>query len=256
MTDTDLPPTDLLAEQPLVGRQDLETFGVQVAGFLARFAGTPEAPRDWVETIDWARGQSTHRDRDWTGLCQMFSRVASGCPGGFGSAFAQWVGMPDAARHAGGRPQDAPVGSRVFTKGDNPAGHVMIVARPFSDGTHACISTDALRLGWPDRIATTDLIELWDHQYLGWGENLNGLWIDIKDPKPQQTAQYEAIAAARDRLGSAIADLQNARDTAKEQKDWKDRDRIQAAINHLRQQRTALADLYETLRRLPSKEIQ
>lgn len=247
----DLPPTTYLAEPDYAAGQDTESFLRGILGPVGFVGGTPTAPRDWEQTLSWASGQITHRDRDWAGLCQMFTRMASGCPGGFGSAFAQWNGMPEAARHRGGRPQDAPVGSRIFTKGESPFGHVMIVGRPFSDGTHASISTDAVRLGWPDRVSSTGLIQAWGHQYLGWGENQNGLWLDIKLPKPQQTAQYEAIAEARDRIGNAVDDLQVARDKAKEQKDWKDRDRIQAAIDHLRQQKRALNDLYETLRRLP-----
>lgn len=236
MTDTDLAPTSYLAEPLYDGPQDAEL--ADAAGFLrvARTLVTPMAPNTFGEALDWCLAQSQHRSKDWTGRCQEFCRTAPGCGAGFGSALEQWFGMPDSARHVGGNPGDAPTGATLFSRSRNPDalsakfGHVIYAGRPFADNRQGAWSTDAVRTGWPDRVNPSDLYDHWNHEFLGWGQNMNGLWLDIKDPKPVQDQKYIALGAAVVDADHVLVQLRAARDTAKAQGDQKDLTEIKHLI--------------------------
>lgn len=237
-------PTEYLSAPPPMSQEIDDDLRMPSA---ARTLVRPTAPHDWSETLDRANAEIAHRSRSWAGLCQMFCRSMPGCPGGFASALIQWHGMPAEARHEGGSFEAAPIGSMLFSLGDNPHGHVQIRARDFTDAPGA-ISTDALRVGWPDRVDPVALTDSWGQRRLGWGENMNGMWLQTKGAKPVQDQPYVAIAAAVDRLGNALDDLRTARDTAKTAGDWKDRDALQAQIDVLRAEKNRLRKMYDTLR--------
>lgn len=216
---------------------------------LARTITRPTAPFDWTETLDHANSEIAHRSRDWTGLCQMFCRSMPGCPGGFSSATAQWFGMPAEARHEGESFDAAPVGSMLFSLGDsNPHGHVQIKGREAAAFNVHAISTDSKRVGWPDHVDAVELTDLWKQRRLGWGENMNGLWLQTKSRRPLQNEPYVAIGHAVERLGNALDDLRHARGTAREQNDLADVKIIQAQIDVLRAEKRRLVALFDELR--------
>lgn len=245
-----------LDEPQYAADQDDETADVLV---LARTLVLPTAPRTYEETLAWCADQSAHRSQDWTGQCQKFCRSAPGCPGGAASALDAWFGMPDGARVVGGSPEDAEPGWQLFSRSRDPDalssqfGHVIQVGRDFAGGQQSAWSTDALRLGWPDRINPADLYAKWDHEYLGKGRWQNGLWLDVKDPRPPKP-----VPVPYQRLGAAVVDadrvlhkLRKARDTAKDQHDWKDRDAIEDLIHRQMVTKAEIRAAYDKLRRLP-----
>jgi hypothetical protein len=216
----------------------------------------PSAPLHWMETLDRGARQSVNRTKDWTGRCQEFARTMPGCPGGASSALAAWFGMPDGARVVGGSPEevaDEP-GWQHFSRSRDPEalsgrfGHVVPGARPFANGKAAGWSTDALRLGWPDRVSLSDLYERWDHEYLGRGRFQNGLWLDVREPKPVDTRRYAPMGNALVDKDRVIHRLQNARDIAKRLEDAPDQKRITTLIKAEREGRKAIADAFAELR--------
>jgi hypothetical protein len=227
-------------------------------GFLGATLVTthPMAPRDFPEALDWCANQSVHRLKDWTGRCQEFCRTAPGCGPGASSALDAWFGMPDAARHVGGNPEDAPTGAVLFSHSHNPDslssrfGHVIYGARPFANGNQGAWSTDALRQGWPDKINPSDLYARWGHEFLGWGEWENGLWLHLKEPKvkPVQDQRYVKLGASLVDADRVLVKLRAARDRAKELKDWKDRDRIIKLIEHQSAVKKEIAQAFAELR--------
>lgn len=160
------------------------------------------APRTVDEALAWAQGQHDHPTQSWHGLCQMFVHDAYGIGGGFGSAYAQWVGLDDADRHTGGNSADAPVGAALFYKGTNPYGHVMLAAHK-----GGAWSNDLTRDGFIDFAARTDPETKWSQKYLGWGSSLNGVGLPLDAKKPpapiEPTHRYAALRKAVDRLNSA-----------------------------------------------------
>lgn len=247
-----MPVTDeYLPEPQYSGDQDLETFDMddvldQIQGFLAR-ATVPTAPRDLGGALDWWDGQIHHPDRDYDQLCQMYSRLGPGCPGGFGSAWLQWVGMPDEWKLKGVPPDEVPAGWILFTKGTSIFGHAFPKTFTRSDDTNAA-STNARRHNAPDRVKASDLIRAWGHTYLGAGRLMNGYLIDVHDPKPPRDERYEAFASVRARLANAIEDLRDDRDLALRQGFTGDAERLQNQIDHARAFRRRLRELDERLR--------
>jgi hypothetical protein len=251
--DPERAPEEYLDEPTTKGLQDDEP--EPQARVLTLFRQQPLSPRTWEQALAWSASESASRSQNWAGLCQKFCRSTYGIGGGFGSAIAQWHGMPDSARHVGGSPADAPVGSTLFSRSHDPSsssftfGHIILAARPFSDGTPGAWSTDAVRVGWPDKVSRAGLYARWDHEYLGWGTNMNGVELQYKEAPPLEDKPYEAIATAIERLGNALDNLRTARNTAKEQEDWADVKALNSEIDTLIAEKRRLKHLYDTLRR-------
>lgn len=254
--DTAPQPDEYLPEPDYTEPQDDEPAESLALLGAARTLVTPMAPRDYGEALEFCVQQSRTGGPVWHLLCQKFSRSAPGCPGGFASALAQWFGMPASARHVGGRPGDAPTGSVLFSRSRNPDaaaarfGHALYTARPFGDGRQGGWSTDALRVGWPDKIHPAELYERWNHEYLGWGENMNGLWLDLREPpKPTDTKPYILLGTAVTDIDQLLEHLHGAKDTAKAQEDWADRDAIHALIEDSRALRRKVRIARDQLRK-------
>lgn len=159
------------------------------------------APVDFEAALAFARAEHRDRSQNWTGYCQKFCRSAYHLPGGFGTAYAQWLGLPDDEKHVGGHLSEVPVGAMIFSKGKNPAGHIFIASRPFGKtGTAAGWSTDLVRLGYVDKIARTAILSSWNHTYVGWGGSLNGYDLRYKG----RTGTAPRFASHQARVASLI----------------------------------------------------
>jgi hypothetical protein len=202
---------------------------------FARGFVTPTAPRTFDEALAWLAHESIEPSQNWAGLCQKCMRSADGCPGGFASAKDQWFGMAAQYRFVGADPKDAPIGADIFSMSRNPDsssfrfGHIAKKARPFNHGAIAIWSTDAVRVGHVDKVGV-DLYDRWNHEVLGWGYQINGLVIDLKDPKPAQTEKYVVLSRALVNIDQTINNYQTARATAKRLEEWGDHKQIQSLI--------------------------
>lgn len=258
MHETDTAPSiKAYLDEPLY-EADQDDEASDVFALAVRTLVTPMAPRTWEEALDAAAAQSVHRSKDWTGRCQEFCRTMPGCPGGAASALDAWFGMPDGARIVGGSPDKVEPGWQLFSRSRNPDalasrfGHVIMVGRDFTDGNQSAWSTDAIRTGWPDRVNPSDLYARWNHEYLGAARWQNGLWLDVKVPrvKPVQDTPYAALGASLVDADRVLHKLEKARDTAKAQEDWDDRDYVQDLIRKQRSVRSAIAEAFDELRRV------
>ena len=194
-------------------------------------ATTPRGPGQMLAAC---RAEHDHPSRDWTGKCQMFSRLMYDVQVPlFSTAYLQWLGAHPDDKHIGGKPSDAPVGALLCTKGANPAGHIYPAARPFRNGTPGAWSNDLVRTGHINKVPRTAPMTQWGHKYLGYLTSINHFDIAALHIAPQ-TKHYAAIA-------TAIANLRVSRNTAWDQKDFTDVKILDAEIARLQ-------GLYDTLR--------
>lgn len=100
----------------------------------------------------------------WTpGMCGQFCAAMYGYPAsGYVSAYAQWVAVPTALKHA--RSSDAPPGALYFWSG-GPGGHGH-VAVAVGDGS--CWSIDIAGAGRVARVPYSQITQQWGLPYLGW----------------------------------------------------------------------------------------
>ncbi len=115
--------------------------------------------------IRWASQRSSYPTR----RCIVFVRTALKVPGRYGTpriAFAH-------ARH---RHRTAfskiPAGVPVFTAGRTAPGHVVL-----SLGNGRIRSTDWPRPGRVGTVSLAKFLRTWNHRYLGWSEDLNGVRV-------------------------------------------------------------------------------
>lgn len=249
-------PKTYLSEPEFDGPQDDQAL-VDGLVFQAHGLITPTAPNSLEEANAWFRGQIAHRSQDWTNGCQKFSRTGPGCPGGNSSALEAFFNCPREYRIVGGDVTKLEPGWQAVSRSQNSGstmakfGHIFPIDWDFGDGSQAGISTDALRRGYPDRISPTALYDRWGHDYVGAVRWQNGLILDIKDPKPEQTEKYERLADSLVDCERALRDLRVARDKAKTVNDWKDRDEINALIQRQLALKRDIASTYDRLRRIP-----
>lgn len=177
-----------------------------------------ESPRDFEEAFKYAQTQ-WHGGPHWKGMCQKFVRSCYGIGGGFGSAYAQWLGMPKHAKHAGGNPDNAPLGAALFYKGRGKYGHVMLAKRPFHNGVSAAWSNDLVRVGYIDAASRHAPISQWGEAYLGYGTNLNGVDLDLTHGTPKAQKKTAPKEKPYKNIADAIDQLEHALVTAKHYKD-------------------------------------
>jgi hypothetical protein len=131
--------------------------------------------------IEWAKGEIDHPDRSYRGLCLSFCRTAYGVPAFSPSAKDAWHKIPEAFKHHGGKPSDAPRGALLFYDSGN-YGHVAIAVGVSSHDK--CISNDYVRSGKIDYAPRS--FSRWGEHFVGyaWGTpsghyNLrgSGLWV-------------------------------------------------------------------------------
>ena len=135
--------------------------------------------RDIDHVIEWSKGQITHPDRSYKGLCQSHCRTAYNVPAWSPSAKAAWEHIPHNMRHAGGKPSDAPRGALLYYDTGN-YGHVAIAIG--KDGRN-CLSNDYARSGRIDVVPRT--FSRWGEHYVGWSswtpfghyDLTSGLWV-------------------------------------------------------------------------------
>jgi len=195
-------------------------------------------PHNTQETLLYCQQQHAHLDppdkygSTWHNDCQAFCHVAWGImSGGFGSAYAQWLGLDSEDRHVTLDTSHAPVGALLFSKGTTPFGHIFIAARPFASGTPAGWSTDLWKYGKVGKVARTAPRTAWGHRILGWGTSINGFELDLTGktaPKPKQNKRYLRIA-------HAITNLEGALETAQRTKDHHDAVIIKAELHDLKE---------------------
>jgi hypothetical protein len=255
MPDPDVAPDldQYLPEPEFDGDQEDHPADLLVA---ARTLITPTAPRDLSEAIAWFAGQITSPSKDWTNRCQEFSRTGPGCPGGSASALDAFFNCPSEYRIVGGDVTKLEPGWQAVSRSNNTGstmakfGHIFPIVRDFSDGRQGGISTDALRRGKPDKINPSDLYDQWDHDYVGAVRWQNGKILDVKNPKPVQDHRYDRADDAVVDLERAITDLAAARDKAKKQGDWHDRDDWRDLLRRVKRVRNDVRDAADTLRRV------
>lgn len=164
-------------------------------------------PNNVPESLAYCRDQVQHLNppdkygSTWNNDCQAFAHVARGIlEGGFGSAKAQFFGMPSEFRHPTTDLSHAPVGSSLFSAGDNPAGHTWIAAWPFkASGNPGSFSTDMNPnvFGGVMKVQRNAPRDVWGHVNLGWGQSINGYVIDLSGKKPPvalQRHRYQRLA--------------------------------------------------------------
>ena len=119
--------------------------------------------RDVDDVIRWSRAQIAHPSQSWLGLCQSHCRQAYGVAAWSDSAIHAWQRIPDAHKHRGGKPSDAPRGALLYYA-IGRHGHVTIA---IGKRTHdKCLSNDYLRSGRIDVVPRT--MPRWGVTYLGW----------------------------------------------------------------------------------------
>lgn len=196
------------------------------------------------EAMQWYQHESAHPSQSWLNMCQSSVRHAWGLPGGFSSAWAQWLGADDDDKHPGGNPNDAPLGAALCYKGSSPYGHIVTKARPFTNHNPAVWSNDLVRSGHLDKVAPTAAVTKWGQKYLGYLTAVNNYDLNLPEvskspatakPKPKDTQQYQGIQRAINHLDDALG-------TAKGQHDAADVKTLSAEIQRLQH-------LYSTLRR-------
>ena len=120
-------------------------------------------PRTVDEVIAWSKGQRDNPTQSWQGLCQSHCRNSYGVGAWAPSAIAAWARIPDAMKHKGGKPSDAPRGALLYYKGGQ-YGHVALA---IGKKTHdKCLSNDYMRSGRIDVVPRT--FPRWGLTYLGW----------------------------------------------------------------------------------------
>lgn len=128
------------------------------------------------EAIAWGTAQVTHPTQSWKGLCQSFVRSCDGVAGWAPSAYDAWLKIPDAHKHAGGHPADAPAGAAIYFKrnhvGQERPGHVVLAT------AKNCLSNDIYREGHIDFAPRDIFIAHWNMAYLGWS-----LWTPFGEVK-------------------------------------------------------------------------
>ena len=120
-------------------------------------------PRNINEVITWSRNQVKNPTQDWTGLCQSHCRQAYGVPAWAPSAIAAWHKIPDAQKHVGGKPKDAPRGALLYYAGGK-FGHVAIAVGKKTSTN--CLSNDYVRPGMIDSCSRE--FPRWGLKYLGY----------------------------------------------------------------------------------------
>lgn len=192
-----------------------------------------ESPRTVEQALAFARAEHEDATMDWDGYCQRFVRMSYGIPSLFGSAWAQWLGADDEDRHAGGDPEDAPLGSALCFKGTGPYGHIDLAARDSGSW-----SNDILRRGEIDWCLRTAPTTKWGQGYLGYLTAVNDYDLQLSTPasppKPKHDKRYHGI-------GKAIERLEGARDRARDLKEWRDAKAITAQL-------VELHELYDLVR--------
>lgn len=109
--------------------------------------------------------------------CQEFVRLAFGAPNiGHGTADAEWLSIPAAARHGWLNP---PLGVPLHWSGGALGdGHTAI-----ADGQGGCWSSDILHAGMIDNVTIGHITSTWPHlTWEGWTETECGLSIYTPGP--------------------------------------------------------------------------
>ncbi len=173
---------------------------------------------------------------DWEGDCQAFVHCMWGVGGGFGSAFAQWLGLDAEDRltltELKGDLANAPLGASLFSKGSSPFGHTWIRARPFPSHTPGSWTTDLWKTGLVGKVPINAPHTEWGHALLGAGLSTNGYALDLtgkNPPKPKQNKRYQRLNKAIHNMGEGIdslvlvrSNLRDALETAKSKHDTAD----------------------------------
>jgi peptidoglycan hydrolase-like protein with peptidoglycan-binding domain len=116
--------------------------------------------RSLAAAVAYAKAEQAHASRNWSNLCQMFSRSCVGADAWAPSAREAFNAIPAQHRHTGIPPQGALVYFGSATVG---TGHAT-----FSDGNGYVYSTDILRPGKVDRVKLDLIVKNWGLPYRGW----------------------------------------------------------------------------------------
>lgn len=199
----------------------------------------PTSPRDYLEALAWFQaesrkpfGSASTPTGNWGGWCLIDSRMSYNIPPLALSAWAAWLAADDDAKHPTTNFDDAPVGAALITKGTNPAGHIYIAAFPFKSGNSGAWSNDIVETGMLNKVHRDAPVGAWNHQRIGWMDEINGYDLRLKEkkpPKPKQDKPYKRVALAIDRLEGALA-------TAKTQHDQHDVRILRREVAHLKKQ--------------------
>lgn len=129
--------------------------------------------RTGQDAIAWARAESTHRTRNWTGMCLKFTRMCFNVMSKYPSAEQAYYHTK--YRHTSWPP---PKGVPVWWT-NGRFGHVAI-----STGDGWCYSTDYARTGYVDNVPIASITSNWGQNYRGWSEDING--VRVWEPKKDQ----------------------------------------------------------------------
>jgi len=116
--------------------------------------------RSLPAAVAYAKAEQAHASRNWSNLCQMFSRSCVGAAAWAPSAREAFNAIPAQHRHMGVPPQGALV---YFGNAVSGTGHAT-----FSDGNNYVYSTDILRPGKVDRVKIDLIVKNWGLPYRGW----------------------------------------------------------------------------------------
>ena len=116
-----------------------------------------------------ARRESLKPTTDWTGLCLKFARSMWGVPALHRNAITAWNECPPEHRHSGTAPAGALI---VWDIGQH--GHVAVAL-----GHGVCWTTDLVRRGKVDCVASTLVTVRWGGRRLGWMSQVNGVDLPL-----------------------------------------------------------------------------
>ena len=138
--------------------------------------------RTYEQAKAYAVAQHKNPTRDWTMLCQMFSRQCVGAEVFGGSARVAYGNIPPSHRFSSTPP---PPGSLAYfgrASENSGAGHVVFMV----EGGY-CWSNDILREGKIDKVHYTDITEAWgrtNYSFRGWIDWTPSGKIDVRLSTP------------------------------------------------------------------------
>lgn len=182
-----VPDDQIIAYVAREGAQDFpddelvfQSFGVTGEFALHKPAGIPKT-QDSREALAFARKQTRERKVDWTRWCLRFVRMSWGLPMKYATAREAWEKANRKHKWTGKEnviPHGAPVFSRSRNAGPNDAWHVFL-AGGYYRNTRIYRSTDIKEPGCVDACSIKAFSDRWNHEILGWSEDLNGFKLNL-----------------------------------------------------------------------------
>lgn len=149
--------------------------------------------RTWQEATAYAEAEHAKPSRDWTNLCQMFTRSCLGAAAWAPSAREAFNAVPVANRHTSVPPEGAGV---YYGNAHSGAGHAT-----YSAGGGYVWSTDILRHGKVDRVRYDVFEHAWGLPFRGWIDLTPSGPVSLRPPVVAPVVKAGAVVHVGDLVG-------------------------------------------------------